>query len=755
MAIKKSKGRKDSVRKLGGKTVTAKSIISVSQRKRGLSSPTASRGAQPFDFSFLLAGVCGLWSAYSYQHFQDLVSAGFFGILALALALRGVFPKWKYEKGAQNSFSWIHFIAGATAEALGVHFFCHNPPFWRIGIPLQIFAFWSLILSVPPMGETALVAPRPALKQSPRLITDNVFNLMLPLIVVAQIGIFQMQTGFGLTLAGFSVLLVLYFRFKWGEAPSKVSASGLNENLWLGAILVLAALMRLPFMGANVVGLQNDEANMIMDVMNVLNGTMQNPFGVGWGDTAAMPYYLTAIFYKVLGNHLWVARFVSTLGGLLGIFVLFKLCRLFFSPIASLLAAYFYAVSWWCLFHSLSPFNGIFTVLYCLSAFYFLETGLREGKRMNFWLAGIFTALCLDTYVPGRLVPIMVFCSLMGFLILGRLKFVKVYWKHLLLMLAGFLWLFGPTIWVIMIAPSVMTGRASELNIFNVVGQTHMWWLPTENFGRAFLAILQDPGKANDLRFDPAGNPMLDPFMSVFLIGGVVLCLTSLRNRLSWILLPGLCGAITATAFAQVTADLGYFSAIRCFLILPFALMIVARFIDWLLNLEITRRLPKNILMTCLGIMVAGSLVFNVHAYFFGWPVGQGQWEQMGFNHLLMSQQVNKYGPNRHLFMYFEDWSNPARIMAKENYPVSMFQDDTALPILYRVDKDVVFLFCPWQCPNFQKRLKEVYPNAVWNNVPNQYQAAYFIAVEVSKEDFLKAQNGQGRSDLPPDDHVK
>jgi|GEM_PF-3033825 len=745
MAKPKFKGRSNPARKTGGKTTTT--VASAASRKKGGSS----RVAPPIDFSFLLAGICGLYSAYSYQHFQDLVSTVFFGILALALALRGVFPNWKYERGARNSLSWVHFIAGATAETFGVMSFCHNPPFWRIGIPLQIFAFWSLILSVPPKGEVSLVPPRPVMKQSPRSIPTNVFNLMLALIVVAQLGIFQMQTAFGLSLAFFAVLLVLYFRLKWGEVPAKTVPSGLNENFWLAMILILAALMRLPFMAANVVGLQNDEANMVMDVMSVLNGTLQNPFGVGWGDTAALPYYLTSVFYRILGNHLWVARFVSTLGGLMGIFVLFKLCRLFFSPLASLLAAYFYAVSWWSLFHSLSPFNGIFTVLYCLSAFYFLETGLREGKRLNFWLTGIFTALCLDTYVPGRLVPIMVFCALMGFLILGRGRFVKTYWKQLLLMLAGFLWLFGPTIWIIMIAPSVMTGRASELNIFNIVSQTHMWWLPIENFGRAFLAILQDPGKANDLRFDPAGNPMMDPFMCMFLIGGVVLCLTGLRNRLSWILLPGLGGAITATAFAQVTADLGYFSAIRCFLILPFALMIVARFVDWLQNLEVTRRFPRSVWQGALGVLVAGSLVFNIHAYFFGWPVGQGQWEQMGFNHLLMSQQVNKYGPDRQLVLYFEDWSNPARIMTKENYHVAQFQDDTALPLLNKVDKDLVFIFCPWQCPNFQKHLKEVYPTAVWKNVPNQYQAAYFVAVELSKADFLKAQEGKTLIDLPPE----
>jgi hypothetical protein len=299
-----------------------------------------------------------------------------------------------------------------------------------------------------------------------------------------------------------------------------------------------------------------------------------------------------------------------------------------------------------------------------------------------------------------------------------------------------------------------MTGRASELNIFNIVSQTHMWWLPIENFGRAFLALLQDPGGANDLRFDPAGNPMMDPFMGLFLIGGTALSLTGLRSRLSWILLPGLSFALTATAFAQVTPDLGYFSAIRCYLVLPFALMMVARFMDWLLALEIARRLPDNLWKGCLALMVAGSLVFNVHAYFFGWPVGQGQWEQMGFNHLLMSKQVNLYGPQRQLFLYYEDWSNPARIMAREHYPVGMYNDKTDLPLLYKVDKDVVFLFCPWQCPNFQKRLKEVYPNAVWKNVPNQYQAAYFVAVEVSKDDFLKAQNGKGLPDFPPDGPV-
>ena len=504
-------------------------------------------------------------------------------------------------------------------------------------------------------------------------------------------------------------------------------------------------------MGANVVGLQNDEANMIMDVMNVLNGTITDPFGVGWGATAALPYYVTAVFFKILGPHLWVARFVSVLGCFLAIYMLFKFCRLFFSPAASLLAAYFFSVSWWTMFHSLSPFNGIYTVLYCLCGLYFLETGFREGKRLHFWWAGIFAALCLDTYVPGRLVPPMMFMAVLGALILGRGRFLKAYWKQILVTLAAFMWLFGPTLWICFVSPDVVTGRASELNIFKVAAVNHKWWLPIENLGRAFLALLQSPGEGNDLRFDPAGNPMLDPFMSLFLVGGVALSIAGLGRRLSWIILPGLVIALTATAFAQVTPDLGYFSAIRCYLVLPFALMMVARFIDWLQALEITRRLPRLVWQGALALMLAGSLVFNVHAYFFGWPVGQGQWEQMGFNHLLLSKQVNLYGPQRQLFIYVEDWSNPARIMAKEKYPVGEFNDNTFLPILNKADKDVVFIFCPWQCLNFQKRLKEVYPTAVWKNIPNQYQAAYFVAVELSKDDFLKAQAGKGLPDPPPD----
>ncbi len=734
-----------------GKTLKVKAGSPASLKKVSANAVGSVPPAQPIDLSFLLAGGFGLYAAYCYQHFQDMVSAVFFGVLALGLAARGVYPKWKYEKGAKHSFSWLHFIAGVVSGTFGVLSFCHNPPFWRVGIPIQLFSFWSLILSLPPKGEVSLAPLQTPLKQSPKNLSEDYIRLLLTLLVVAQAGLFQMQNLFGLSVAAFAVLLIWTIRFKWGESAPAPSEPVKHETIWLGLILLLAAALRLPFMAANVVGLQNDEANMIMDTMNVLNGTMTDPFGVGWGATASLPYYVTALFYKLLGPHLWVARFVSVLGSFLAIFMFFKFCRLFFSSASSLLVSYFFAVSWWTLFHSLSPFNGIFTVLYCLCGLYFLERGLREGKRMHFWWAGIFAALCLDTYVPGRLVPPMMFMAAFGALFLGREHFIKAYWKQILVTLAAFMWLFGPTLWVCIISPDVVTGRAGELNIFKVAAESHKWWLPIENFGRAFLALVQNPGDGNDLRFDPAGNPMLDPFTSLFLIGGVALSIAGLGKRLSWIMLPGLAIALTATAFAQTHPDLGYFSAIRCYLVLPFSLMMVARFIDWLLALELTRRLPKTLWQGGLALMMAGSLAFNVHAYFFGWPVGQGQWEQMGFNHLLLSKQVNFYGPQRQLFILLEDWSNPARIMSNENYPVAEFTDNTVLPILNKVDKDVVFIFCPWQCPNFQKHLKEVYPNAVWKNVPNQYQAAYFVTVELSKDDFLKAQGAKGISEPLPD----
>lgn len=751
MAKRKTGDRKNPVRMKLGKSSVAKTGSHARRGKASASHHAGSQAPLPFDLSFLLAGASGLWAGYCYQTFQDLVSAAFFGVLAVGLALRGVYPKWRYEKGAQKSFSWIHFIAGITAETFGVLAFCRNPPFWRIGIPLQLFAFWSLWLSLPPKAEVFVTPLQTPLKRPAKQLSEDHFRLLLTLIVVAQAFLFQLQNVIGMLVTGVVVIGIWVIRFKWGESAPESPMPAKQEKLWLLLILILAAVLRLPFMGANVVGLQNDEANMIMDVMNVLNGVITDPFGVGWGATAALPYYITAVFYKLLGAHLWVARFVSVLGCFLGIYMLFKLCRLFFSSAASLLAAYFFAVSWWTLFHSLSPFNGIFTVLYCICGLYFLELGFREGKRLHFWWAGIFAALSLDTYVPGRLVPPMMFIAVLGALLFGREHFIKAYWKQILVTLAAFMWLFGPTLWVCMVSPDVVTGRAGELNIFKVAAESHKWWLPIENFGRAFLALVQDPGVGNDLRFDPAGNPMLDPFMSLFLIGGLALSIAGLGRRLSWIILPGLLISLTATAFAQTRPELGYFSAIRCYLVLPFALMMVARFIDWLQALEITKRLPRAVWRGALALMVLGSLVFNVHAYFFGWPVGQGQWEQMGFNHLLLSKQVNLYGPKRQMFIFIEDWSNPARIMSKENYPVAEFNDSTALPILYKVDKDVVFIFSPWQCLNFQKRLKDVYPNAVWKNVPDQYQSSYFEAVEISKDDYLNAQAGKGLPDPPPD----
>jgi hypothetical protein len=76
-------------------------------------------------------------------------------------------------------------------------------------------------------------------------------------------------------------------------------------------------------------------------------------------------------------------------------------------------------------------------------------------------------------------------------------------------------------------------------------------------------------------------------------------------------------------------------------------------------------------------------------------------------------------------------------------FKVTHFKEDLELPILNRVDRDVLFFFGAWRNPDMQKRIRDAYPDAQWTTWKSKFGTDYYCLVKVTKVDMEKAQAGQ------------
>jgi 4-amino-4-deoxy-L-arabinose transferase-like glycosyltransferase len=665
------------------------------------------------------------------------------------------------------SLSWglpilnlLRLPAGLALACLGVYNCSGIRPNWIIGIPAQLASALLLIYSSP---KTVPVPVLPAAKipKPPRRSVKKRYPAQLlqwvGLLVFLGGDAFLFRSGMlelGWIIAIGLILWAGWLQHRYGLSSLPRADFPINASLLLGFILLAAAILRFSMVWTNLTGLQADEANNLAETATFAFGKSDvqfSPFIRAWGGTPAMPYWIVGAFFKLFGTSVWLARLVSALASLGALWFFYGWCRNWLGNLASLTATSLMALSWWFLYFSLSPFHNAILIMTETASFYFMEKGIRRGKRMDFWWAGIFAAACVMNYVPGRTVPAMMVLTVLAYGILRGRNFVMIYWKPLSLSLIAFFWFVTPYF------INLLTLKDPWNDSYNFWYRAHPGWITEEAKSTGSLFFLVKPyfwtlssfWSGSPIGFDyrfATGAPFLDPVAGAAALLGVGLCFFNIKKNLTWVLVPGFFWGLSANALSIQAAggNLNYVHAVRLSIVIPILYLAVGWGLEWLFGFFKAAGGRKNIYLG-MGLAAAMALSFGLNgpAIWHDFSQQQGNWDVRGFHQLMIAKLFNSRYSQDHLLAEETVLSPITLFLTQGHSKISNFNNDPEIPIRFKANRNVILVFQPSRVSDQGKeKIRATYPNAIWNDLKDPWGVVYYTTVEIKLKDIQDAQRG-------------
>jgi 4-amino-4-deoxy-L-arabinose transferase-like glycosyltransferase len=377
------------------------------------------------------------------------------------------------------------------------------------------------------------------------------------------------------------------------------------------AILLAAATLRLAALGDVPPGPGYDELQNARLAERVLAGRWAIYFPENHGQEPIYPM-LEALAVRALGWSVFSIRLPAALLGVLSTVVLYLVGRRLAGPRAALLAAAFYAVSFWPLAETrmaletalLPPLAGLATL--CLARGLGRESGSHWRAGLDFALAGAFLGVHVYAYTPGR-VMLLLPLGLLAYLLAFDRAALRRRWPGLLALCLAT---------VLVALPLALFLRAhpeAEERLDQLGGPLAAL---SRGDPRPVLGIAVGTLGMFGLRGDPqwlynvAGRPVFDPLTALFFYGGVVLCAVRLRRwrcgvALLW-LAAGLGPAFVSPPAGSFTHTLAAQPAVYLMLALGVdaAWTWLARHRAWIAPLAASLLLALNGALSCYAYFV-------------------------------------------------------------------------------------------------------------------------------------------------------
>ena len=180
----------------------------------------------------------------------------------------------------------------------------------------------------------------------------------------------------------------------------------------------------------------SDHAEKLLDIWDVLNGQLGIFFPRNTG-REGFQMYLTAFVIKIFGtgysfNSLKIGTILAGLATLPFIYLLGKEIA---NKRAALFAVLFAGIAYWPNVISRVGLRFSIYPLFVAPTLYFLIRGIRQSKRNDFILAGLFLGLGLHGYTPFRIVPFVILAAVGLYLIHAQSKGFRKQTIFFLLML--------------------------------------------------------------------------------------------------------------------------------------------------------------------------------------------------------------------------------------------------------------------------------------------------------------------------------
>jgi len=530
-----------------------------------------------------------------------------------------------------------------------------------------------------------------------------------------------------------ALVLVLAFR-----EPSPWTQDHLQEKplkwyweaIWLLAILVLAAWLRIRLLDTIPFGIECDEAggtNNALELRFELNSLVAHQAGAPLF-TLCPRIVSTALFG--IGN--LGVKADAVFFGVVGIFTFYLLARLFWGPRIGLATAALMALSRWHIHFSRFGFTNTFFITLLMIAFYFLVKGLQSRSKWHFLFAGMTFALIVQSETAGRLMPLICIILLVYFLLFQK-RFFQRNWKLLTALLLG-AWLTGAGIFIFFAKYNhILIKRVQEVSVYsgdvNAPRQVAKGLLDNIRSSMSMLNFHGDYRTRHNGGL--SGEPTLDFWTSILFALGFLYSLYYWRRWRYGIILIWFFGFMSASIFS-IEAPQSH----RAFGIFPAAFLLIAAFLDR------SRRLLQQALGRpglLLGLAAFLVLLFvsgriNYHKYFDTIPAFDS-------NCTSVARYIGNLPPEEWetvlMSAYFWQGHPPFHLYAKDMSGRFYYYAHTALPYRLETIKNVTYPLVLEYQP-LLPTIQWFYPRGNYVEEKHAKYGTMFKAWEVPKEEIAR-----------------
>jgi hypothetical protein len=323
--------------------------------------------------------------------------------------------------------------------------------------------------------------------------------------------------------------------------------------LFLTALIIRAAnLTGHPFI------LDGTETSIGLDLLNVGDGRLQNPFSTGWLTNPTLPYFFLVWPLNLLGPSALSLRLLSPLAGALTVAATFLIGQRLWRREVGLIAAVLLLGSHFHLQYSrlgaMSVWDGLLALLALGLVGLAWQKGAAENGRFLWLLAGTAVGLNAYFFIGSHLMP-LILVVLFTLAILFQRETIRQQWRHVLAAALLALVIALPQMLYYNNNPTVFMERFNALGIFD--GQTG--WLNQEaartglsqgaqlrrQFVNGLLPFTYGLDKSGSYRPE---RPLLGLGTAVLFTLGTIFALVRLRQfryslLLAWLIVPLIFGS--------------------------------------------------------------------------------------------------------------------------------------------------------------------------------------------------------------------
>lgn len=299
--------------------------------------------------------------------------------------------------------------------------------------------------------------------------------------------------------------------------------------------LVVAAFFRFYRLDVLPPGLHPDEAANGLDIIRMLE---QGDFRVIYntnGPRESLFFFLQMIGVLIFGYTQLALRVAPALVGVLSVYVTYLLTKEWFSRRTALIAAFLMAINSWTVIINRDGFRANLVILFIPLTLWAYTKAFRTKSLKWFGIAGASLGLGFYTYISFRaFIAVLIFSGLVA--VIKNRKVVREYAKSVAFSLLVMLLILIPLGIHGISYPDEVLGARSSTSILN----------PDLNDGSPLKTLGLNIVKTalmffykgdQNFRHNLGGEPMLDPFTGISMLGGILYCLYNIKKSKYMILL--------------------------------------------------------------------------------------------------------------------------------------------------------------------------------------------------------------------------